>query len=128
MADQPIRDWFHDQSDNIIATVFIAVLVALGVGFTKRSTGAAIFLAAFCGAVVSVIATPYLSTYEWYSWKFAFSVQAPLCGACGWVAFRLLAAFADRLDARRSHLADRIIDKGESLIPGKETADGSKSP
>ena len=128
MADRPLRDWFMAQSDNIVATVFVAVLVALGVGFTKKSTGAAIFLAAFAGATVVVISTPYLSTFDFYNWKFAFSVQAPLCGACGWVVFRLLAAFAYRLDARRSHLADRIIDKGESLIPGKETSDGSKSP
>jgi len=119
MADHPMRDWFAEQSDNIVAAVFIAVMVALGVGITKKSTGAAIFLSAFCGAVVVVVTTPYLSTYDFYSWKFAFSVQAPLCGACGWVAFRVLAAFADRLDARRTQLADKVLDKGESLIPGK---------
>ncbi len=127
--DKPIRVWFIEQSDNIVAGVFIAVLVALGVGFTKKSTGAAIFLSAFCGATVVVVSTPYLSTFDFYSWKFAFSVQAPLCGACGWVAFRLLAAVADRLDARRSHYADKIVDKGESALSlGKEAADGSKSP
>lgn len=112
-----LRDWLSHNSDDLFATVFVAILVALGVGFRKRSTGLAIFLSGFSAAALVVVAYPIFTSYG-YDWRIGVSVLAPVCGACSWAIFGVLVALSDRIDARRSQIADKLVDKAEGFFPG----------
>lgn len=112
-----LREWLAQNGDDIAATIFVSVVVAALVGFRKRSTGMAIFLSGASAATLSLMAYPLLTRWG-YDWSVGVSVLAPLSGACSWAIFGILMKISDRLEARNTEIADKLINKGASLIPG----------
>lgn len=112
-----LREWLSAHIDDLGATIFIAVLVAALVGFIKRSTGAAVFISCTASAMLVLIVFPWVSG-EW-DWQHVVPVLGPAAGLCGLALFKIAMKFSDRLEARDTEIADTLINKGVSLIPGK---------
>lgn len=112
-----LREWLAANGDDVTATIFVSVVVAALVGFRKRSTGVAIFLSGASAATLSLIAYPVLTSWG-YDWRAGVSILGPLAGACSWAIFGILMKISDRLEARNTELADKLINKGASFIPG----------
>lgn len=123
MSDaSPIRQWLEVHLDDLAATVFIAVVVAALVGFIKRSTGAAVFVSCACSAMLVLIAFPWLS--DIWDWKKLVPVLGAAAGVCSVGLFKIAMKVGDRLGERDTELADKIINKGASFIPGDGSAEG----
>lgn len=114
-----LREWLSANSDDLMATVFFSVCIAALVGFRRRSKGAAIFLGGIMSAMVALVVYPVVTSFG-YDWRVGVSVVAPLSGACSWALFGILMKISDRLEARDVEIADSLINKGKSLLPGAD--------
>lgn len=112
-----LRDWLSNHADDLGATIFLSVIVAALVGFIKRSTGAAVFISCLASAMVVLIVFPWVS--ETWDWQHIVPVLGPLAGVCGLALFKVAMKFSDRLEERDAEIADDLINKGKSFIPGK---------
>ena len=112
-----LRDWIISQLDNLMATVFIAVVIAALVGFYKRSTGMAIFTSCASSTVLALLS--YLVGNSWgYDWRLLIPVLGVGAGMCSVALFKVAIKFSDRLEARDQEIADKLINKGLNAIPG----------
>lgn len=111
-----MREWFHAHLDDLMATLFVAVVVAALVGFLRRSTGIAVFISCSCSATLVLIAFPWLS--DFWDWKKLVPILGVTAGLCAVALFKIAMRFSDRLEARDTEIADRLINKGVNLIPG----------
>ncbi len=114
-----LREWLSAQMDNLGATIFIAILVAALIGFIKRSTGAAVFIACSCSATLVLILFPWVSDWG-YSWQKVVPVLGVGSGFLALGLFSIAMKMADRLQARDVEIADKLINKGVNLIPGSD--------
>jgi hypothetical protein len=114
-----MREWLSTHLDDFMATMFVAVIVAALVGFIRRSTGAAVFVSCSSSATLVLIAYPWISDLG-FDWKRVVPGLGVVSGLCAVALFKIAMSFADRLGKRDEEIANRLIDKGISLIPGKE--------
>jgi hypothetical protein len=114
-----LREWLLLHWDDLIATEFMAVVVAALVGFFKRSTGMAVFVSCTAATVLVLMLFPLLSSWG-YDWRTLVTVLGPGAGLFAVVLFRIAIKIADRLEARDAEVADKLINKGVSLIPGSD--------
>ncbi len=114
-----MREWLSSHLDDFLATMFVAVVVAALVGFIKRSTGMAVFMSCSASATLVLIAFPWVSDFGW-DWKRVVPLLGVVSGLGAVGLFKVAMAFADRLGTRDQEIADRLINKGISLIPGEE--------
>ena len=113
-----LRDWLAQHWDDLCATVFMAVVVAALVGFFKRSTGMAVFISCTAATMLVLMVFPW-ATELGYGWDRTVPILGPASGLCAVALFKIAIKFAERLEARDTELADKIINKGVSLIPGE---------
>jgi len=113
-----IREWFSAHLDDLGATILIAVLVAALVGFIKRSTGAAVFISCSAATMLVLIVYPWVSNLG-YRWDQVVPGLGVAAGFCAVSLFKIAMKFSDRLEARDGEIADGLIDKAKSFIPGK---------
>ena len=114
-----MREWLSAHFDDFMATIFVAVVVAALVGFIKRSTGVAVFISCSCSATLVLIAFPWVSDFGW-DWKRVVPLLGVVSGLGAVGLFKVAMALADRLGTRDQEIADRLIEKGMSFIPGSE--------
>ena len=113
-----MREWFEQHLDDLMATLFVAVIVAALVGFIRRSTGAAVFISCFASATLVLIIYPWVSDLG-FDWKRMVPILGAGSGLCAVGLFKIAMAFSDRLGERDKEIADELIDKAKSYIPGK---------
>lgn len=116
-----LREWLSMQMDNLMATVFIAVVVAALVGFYRRSTGMAVFVACWASSVLAVLG--YLVGNAWgYDWRVLVPALGVGSGFCGVAFFKIAMKFSERLEAQDAEIGKRLADKAvgrlEGLMPG----------
>jgi hypothetical protein len=114
-----MRDWLQLHLDDFMATMFVAVIVAALVGFIRRSTGAAVFVSCSSSATLVLIAYPWISDLG-FDWKRVVPGLGVVSGLCAVALFKIAMSFADRLGKRDTEIADSQINKGLSLVPGKD--------
>lgn len=112
-----LREWLVAHWDDLMATIFMAVVVAALTGFFKRSTGMAVFVACTCSTLMVLIVYPFLSGWG-YDWRMTVPVLGPAAGLFAVGLFKIAVKISDRLGDRDTELADKLINKGVSLIPG----------
>lgn len=112
-----IREWLALQMDNLLATVFIAVIVAALVGFYKRSTGMAVFVACATASMVVLLAYPLLSAWGW-EWQKLVPGLGLIAGLCSVALFKIAIKFSERLEARDQEIADNLVTKAVNAVPG----------
>lgn len=117
-----LRQWLIDNSDDLLATLFMTLMISIGVGLRRRSTGAGIFFAGFTSSIMVVVAYPELTAYG-YDWRAGVSVLAPIAGACSWAVFGILVSVANHIEKRSNRIAGKIVDKGEAMIGTKPRGD-----
>ena len=113
-----LRDWLAQHIDDLLATVFIAVIVAALVGFIKRSTGMAVFISCSASATLVMLLYPWISDLG-YDWKRVVPGLGVVAGLCAVALFKIAMSFADRLDARNTEIADKLINKAVNIVPGE---------
>lgn len=116
-----LRDWLALHMDNLMAAEFFAVVIAALVGFFRRSTGMAVFMACMVAAVLVLLM--YLVGSAWgYEWRILVPTIGVGAGFCGVALFKIAMKFSDRIEERSTETANKLADKAvgrvESLIPG----------
>lgn len=112
-----MREWLALHWDDLMATIFMAVVVAALTGFFRRSTGMAVFIACTSASILVLILFPFLQGWG-YDWRVTVPVLGPAAGLFAVGLFKIAVKISDRLGDRDTELADKLIDKGVSLIPG----------
>ena len=116
-----LREWLVLHMDNLMATVFFSVIIAALVGFFKRSTGMAIFVACTSATIMALLG--YLVGSAWgYDWRILIPSLGVGAGFTSVALFKVAIKIADRVDERNTEignkLADKAIGKVTGLIPG----------
>lgn len=114
-----MRDWLIAHWEDLAATVFMAVMVAALTGFFRRSTGMAVFIACTSATMLVLILYPFLQGWG-YDWRTTVLLLGPAAGLFAVGLFKIAVKLSDRLGDRDTELADRLINKGVSLIPGAD--------
>ena len=113
-----LREWFLSHLDNLGATILISIMVAALVGFIKRSTGAAVFISCAASSMLVLIVFPWVG--DMWTWDRVVPGLGFVAGLCGLALFKIAMKFSDRLEARDVEIADDLINKAKSFIPGKD--------
>jgi hypothetical protein len=114
-----IREYLKAHSDEMMWAVLAAIFVAAIIGFRRKSTGMANFVACVSAALLAAMAYP-LADKMGYSWEYIIPGVAVVCGGLSYTFFSMLIRVSDRIETRGDELADRVIDR---VLP----ADGKDS-
>ena len=112
-----MREWLQQHIDDLLATMFLAIIVAALVGFIRRSTGMAVFISCACSATLVLVVFPWVSDFG-YDWKRTVPVLGVGSGICAVAMFKIAMAFSDKLESKDKEIAGKLMDKAEGFIPG----------
>lgn len=114
-----LREWLSSHWDDLVATIFMAVMVSALVGFFKRSTGMAIVISCAAATTLALISFIVLTNMG-YDWKVTVPILGPGSGLLAMGFLRIAIKLADRLGERDQEIADKLINKGLNSIPGSD--------
>lgn len=110
-----LREWLAIHMDNLMATVFFAVVISALVGFFKRSTGMAIFVSCTSATVLALLG--YLIGSAWgYDWRILIPTLGVGAGFCAVGLFKIAMKASDRLEERSAEAGRKLADKALGKI------------
>lgn len=105
-----LREWLAVHMDNLMATVFFAVVISALVGFFKRSTGMAIFVSCTSATVLALLG--YLIGSAWgYDWKILIPTLGVGAGFCAVGLFKIAIKFAERVEKQDAAIGKKLADR-----------------
>lgn len=109
--DVSLRQWLTHYGDWLGASEIIALMVGSVIGFMQSTRGMAILFSHFASSITTLVVFMVGAGYFDYSSVFMSPTAGVIGGALGMVAFRLLINISDKIDSRRSEIAENIVDR-----------------